>query len=175
MAIKLHNANILEQTSDALILPIDGIGPGHEGALARKFAQQFPDEWGRITSRINYPLPLGQVLTIPTESNSCFEYVIPASLLNHINEIPEMVMQNTVKEVVKHTLRKAFDINISTLSSVLLKGGWRLNTDLALMAMLEGYETMLPASKKITFEIYETNTKKYQRMKNLCDSFGWDV
>ena len=175
MPIKLHNRNILDQTKGSLIITIDGIGQGHEGMLGRSFAKLYPDEWNKITSKVKYPIPFGQIFTVPTESCSCFENIVLTSLLNHTNEISETVMRSAVKEVVRQALTKTIEMNASTLSSILLKGGWRLPTDLALMAMLDGYESMLPASKKITFEIYQTDTATYQQMLNLCDSLGWDV
>ena len=175
MAIKLYNVNILEEGSGNIIITTDGLGPEHEGALGRKLAQQFPDEWKKISSRVKYPVPFGQITSVPAPENSSFDYIHLASVLNHTSDIPETVMRNTVKDVVKQAIRKAFETKVFNLSSILLKGGWRLPTDLAIMSMLDGYEAMLPASKKITFEIYETDPAKFQRIKDLCDSLGWGV
>lgn len=106
MPIRIQNTDILANTNYIIILPIDDIGPGHEGRLGR----------------------------------------LPLSL--------------------------AAGFEIDRVTTIVLKGGWRLSLDEAFLAMLDACEAF-SGLKNINFEIFEQDQDKFNRIRGLGQSLGW--
>ena len=156
-----------------LILPVDGIGAMHEGAIGRKYIELFLEDWQYISRKIQYPIPLGTSRFVPCPQGQGYDYLLLASLLNHTEQISKSDFRGFVFNAVRQALYLANGFEIHKVASVVLLGGWRLSLDEAFLAMLDAYEQAFSFAKGLQFEIYETDDKKFQRINGLARSLGW--
>lgn len=175
MPLKLFNTDILNQPSGLIILPIDGIAAGHEGALGRNFIKLYPENWQIISQKMKYPLPLGKTECIDCTQAEGFQYVMMASMLNHTESLSRTDYKSIAYTITRYAVSFAVNNNIRRVATVLLSGGWRLSIDEAFLAMIDGYEKVNSSHKFVDFEIFELDNDKFTRIKRLAETMGFEV
>lgn len=174
MPLKIHNSDIFSQKSGLIILPIDGISPNHEGTLGRNFIKLFPESWKSVSQKVNYPIPLGKIFCCECKEPDSFEFVALASMLNHTSSNAPSSYKSIVYEITKQTVSYTINNKIARVATPILSGGWRLNIDEAFLAMIDGYEKVRLSGKLLKLEIFELNEDKFNRIKNLANSMGFE-
>lgn len=173
MPLILRHTSIFQQCNGLLILPVDGIGVGHEGALGRKYIDLFPEDWQHISQKVQYPIPLGNSKFVPYPQGRGYDYLLLVSLLNHTEQVSRSDFKGFVINAVRQAMNLADGFEIQRVASVVLRGGWRISLDEAFMAMLDAYDHTFSFAKRIQFEIHETDPAKFERIDGLARSLGW--
>ncbi|MBN2285862.1 MAG: hypothetical protein JXI43_05400 [Tissierellales bacterium] len=173
MPLEILHGNLLDASTDAIILQIDGVKRGTEGNIARSFAQKWPDAWEEIEDEIPYPLPLGRICTVEPASECGFRFVIVASTLHHQDTLSESAKKSVVRSVVQDALQAAAKHNIGSIGSGIMTGGWRLSQESAFMAMSEGYDAALRPGQNISLNIYVLDAADFQKLNDFARSLGW--
>jgi len=173
MPLEILQGNLLDASTDAIILQIDGVKRNMEGNIARSFARKWPDAWEEIEDEIPYPLSLGRICTIELSNECGFRFVIVASTLHHQDTLSEGAKKSVVRTALQNALQAAAKHNIGSIGSAIMTGGWRLSQESALMAMSEGYEGALRLGLTITLSIYILDAADFQRLNDFFRSLGW--
>ena len=146
----IKQENILEYEADALVLTFDGENAAsHRGAdfvtgnLASAFRDRWPEAWPLIEEAVHPDrglVPCGDVVSLELTEGSCaFGGVVLASTLRHHGDRSHGTMSRIVASAVEGAVRAARAEGWESLASTPMKGGPRLDTRSAFMAMVEGY------------------------------------
>lgn len=176
MELKLIYGDLFSNNSEAILLNIDGEGKseGMEGRLARHFRKIHPEIWNDILKLRPDEIALGNIFTYrPSEGiSSQYKAVILASTHNHMDDLSEKDRQDVAYTAFKKALQSAVKMNIKSLATPLLVGGWRLNADMAFMAMTNAIEE-IKGDPDLDINIYILDEKDYKRVQGLANSLGW--
>ena len=175
MSIHLINTDILTFKSDALVLTIDGTAPGMQGRIAREFQQRWPETWGNIEKSLHFPMKQDLPVFINITNHEYWKKVILLPVLNHTQLLSVDEQRTRIRHIFIRTIRQAIQQNISGMAAPVLKGGWRLSADQALLSMLDAYEACLPRSKTLKLNICINDNSIYQSLLGICTSMGWEV
>jgi len=75
MKLRIIHGSIFEQTAEALILPVDGTGPGMGGRLARAFDTLFPAAGSMVHSSAIYPVAAGDFRLLTLSAGTPFHWL----------------------------------------------------------------------------------------------------
>ena len=128
-------ANVLEIQSDALLLTIDGAKAGMEGNIARQFAKRWPEDWADMVRTLRYPVPIGRTVAVPWEGDAPWKLFLFASTLHHLDVLDDRQKAGVVSQAFIEALKLCLKHRVSSLSTAVLQGGWRLSQEQALTAM----------------------------------------
>jgi hypothetical protein len=173
MPLILHKTSVFTHCKGLLIVPVDGIGAGHEGAIGRQYIGLFPQDWKHISNKVQYPIPLGSNRFVECPQGEGYDYLLLASLLNHTGQVSKSDYKGFVFNAVRQAMNLASGFEIQRVASAVLRGGWRLSHDEAFLAMLDAYEHTFSFAKNISFEIHETDQTRFRRIQSLARSLGW--
>lgn len=134
--IEIIQGDVLSSEADAVILAIDGAKRGMEGNIARAYARRWPDAWMEIEDEIRYPIPLGRTIATHPKSESGFPLVLIASTLNHVDTLDEQGKAAIVRSALFEAIQLASRHRVSRLATAPMTGGWRLELEPALAAMM---------------------------------------
>lgn len=134
--IEIIQGDVLSSNADAVILAIDGVKRGLEGNIARSYARRWPDAWMEIEDEIRYPLRLGRTVAIRPENDSGFPLVLVASTLNHVDTLNEQGKAAIVRSALSEAIQLAIRQRVHHLATAPMTGGWRLELEPALAAMM---------------------------------------
>ncbi|SDI80564.1 hypothetical protein [Propionivibrio dicarboxylicus] len=134
MTMRIIFGNILDAEADAILLSVDGNRRGLEGNLARQFERRFPD-WGDIQRTIHSPIPLGRTVAVPWNGDCPWRVLLIASTLHHLDVLSDADKQLVVRNAFFEALVLCQRHSVATLSTTVLRGGWRLQLDQAFLAM----------------------------------------
>lgn len=129
------NANVLDVQSDALLLTIDGAKAGMEGNIARQFARRWPEDWADMVRTLRYPIPIGRTVAVPWEGDAPWKLFLFASTLHHLDVLDDGQKAGVVSQAFIEGLKLCLKHRVSSLSTPILQGGWRLSPEQALSAM----------------------------------------
>lgn len=147
--LRIIDADILDSTTDAIMLPIDGMLPANAnarlvdrslGRIARAFSTRYRDceLADEIESQIEFPVPLGSAAQLELPPGSNFRFALLLSILaHHGDHTSEAMLRTAASSALAHALRLCDSLSISTVSVPLLKGGWRISSSLAMTLMLD--------------------------------------
>ena len=139
MPLELVNGDVLAQSTDAVLLTVDGLKRGLEGNVARQFERQWPDDWQLMQRDVHYPIALGRTVAVPWDGDCPWQLVLFASTLNHLEILSNRQKLEVVRSSLSEALRLCVRHGVRSLASVVLQGGWRLNSDDALQEMRAAY------------------------------------
>jgi hypothetical protein len=115
--------------------------------------------------------PEGAAFLLPFAEATCpFRYAIVVNTLRHL---PESQHQRAVQDAVYRLVELAGGTtDIARIVTPLLKGGWRLRTDEALIAMVNGYRNALAArrsrrSSDLILELRERDPTVVNELRRL--------
>lgn len=168
--------DVLESPSDAIVLAIDGAARGMEGNVARAFARRWPDLWQEIEDEVRYPVPLGQVYEVEVagEYDCPFKVVVLAPTLHHLETLSDAGKRSVVRTALEEAIRATSRYRLSSASTTVMRGGWRLQSDSAFTAMLESLERVTPTvSEYFTLKVCTLDSAEHQRLKLCARTFGW--
>lgn len=137
--MQIVTGDILDAPADALLLTIDGARRGMEGNLARQFEKRWPEDWQDMQRDIRYPVPLGRTVAVPWEGDCPWKCVLLASTLNHLDVLSDSDKRTMVRGAFHEALVHCQRLQIKTLSTTVLRGGWRLSLENAFQPMCNAW------------------------------------
>lgn len=140
MGIEVITGDVLLSSTDALLMTVDGIKRGLEGNVARQFARQYPDDWQILQRELRYPIPLGRSVAIPWDGDCPWKLLVFSSTLHHLEILDVTQKQQVLRSALTEALRLSARFGATSLASVVLQGGWRLDPALALDEMVATYQ-----------------------------------
>ena len=173
MNLKLINSNIFSGNEESIILTIDGSRKGMEGNLVREFSKKFPEKWEEIESHITYPLSLGEIFPFVSLDDFKYKYILIASTLNHIESLDIRSLENVIMNSFSDCLKFLSGKNINSVSTVLMKGGWRLNPLNAFLSMSTAIEKNMDLILDLDINIYFNDEEEYKKISSFAGSIGW--
>jgi O-acetyl-ADP-ribose deacetylase (regulator of RNase III) len=176
MDLKIIHGDLFANSSDAILLNIDGDGKteGMEGRLARHFRKTSPELWEEIMKFRPESIGLGNIFTYRPSDDATSQYkaVIIASTHNHLDDLSEDERQAVAYTAFKRALQSAVKFKIKSLATPLLVGGWRLGVDRAFLAMTQAIEEIKGApDTEVCLYVFEED--KYRQTMGYASSLGW--
>ena len=168
MSVDIVKGNLLEGSEEGVILTVDGSARGLEGNIARAFARKYPEVWEEVEYRIENPIPLGtaKVYEIDPELECENKYCFIASTLHHIEVLDNVQKLRISGSAMWAVLSLASVKRISSVSSGILSGGWRLEIEEALDEMVKTYRAARSAFSYIPLlRVYVLGVAEFQRVK----------
>ena len=167
MRIFLHHQNVLQLTeADTLVLPVDGIGRGLEGNVARKFLKAIEyDSLDELYEKpIAYPFNGGcQWAQIEDIDETHFEYVCALGILSHQAGADH---RGFIRSALYHMFEAAEGGSVGTkLACPVLSAGWRLPAIDALYLMVAEAERFV--SDRVELHIAEIDPKRYAQFRTI--------
>ena len=146
--VEVQRADVLDAEASAILLTIDGAGPGMEGNVARAFRNRFPAVWEDLKDDISYPLPLGKAIRIGINKDaSCpFRSAIIVSTLHHREVLADRDKLQIAALALGHALSLCGQHQLASLAAPLLKGGWRISA-------VDAFDTMLRVAQRWSGQI----------------------
>ncbi len=142
MGIEIVTGNVLDTTSEAILLTIDGAKRGMEGNIARQFAKRFTDDWLDMQRVLKYPVPIGRTVVLPWDGDCPWRYILFASTLHHLDVLDDQQKLRVVHLALAEALQHCVRLHIKSLASAVLQCGWRLNFADALAQMQQTYQSV---------------------------------
>lgn len=141
MTIEYATGDVLDSKTDAILLTLDGARRGMEGNIARQFARRFPDDWQYLQRDIRYPVPIGRSIIVPWDGDCPWSHILFASTLHHLDVLDEHQKLRVIRLALTEALQLCVRHGISSLSTAVLQGGWRLSPEAALKEMESAYRS----------------------------------
>lgn len=154
MTVRLIHGDVLDATTEGLILTIDGTQKGLEGNLARAYARRWPDSFEELGYEIPYPLPLGRAVAVRIEDDSPFRVIVLASTLHHLDVLDERQKVAVTTSAYSEAIALARRFRLRSIASAVLSGGWRLPVKAALHAMLTVARPFSEQESALSVEIH---------------------
>ena len=170
MELIIQLGNVLEAEADGLIITVDGATPGLEGSVGGQFARRWPDKWDEIIGSAGFPVPLGRTVHLPAGPPMPFKFVFLASTLDHSNRAGRQAMAAYMRSALHGALQTARSLNLTTLTSPLLKGGWRMATSVAFDAMVQVSDEF--RSHDVTLTICARDAAEFDLLAGLGLGYG---
>jgi len=142
LGFELLTGNVLDTTTDALLLTIDGTQRGMEGNVARQFAKRYPEDWDLLQRDLKYPVPIGRTVAVPWDGECPWRYIVFASTLHHFGVLDNQQKLRVIRLALTESLQVCVRRRISSMSSAVLQGGWRINAQAALLEMKTTYQSV---------------------------------
>jgi len=144
-----------------------------EGNLAREFAINYPEKWNEIESFIGYPLSLGKIFPFVSLDDFKYKYIFIVSTLNHIESLNKSLLEIIIMNSLSNCLEFLSAKNVKSVSSVLMKGGWRLNPLNSFLSMSNAVEKNIDILNDLVINIYLNYEKEYLKISSFVRSIGW--
>ena len=157
MGLSLVAGDVLAATAEALVLTVDGIKRGMEGALARQFERRWPDDWTDISRTVKYPIPLGRAVGIEWDGDCPWRLIILASTLHHIEAIDDGAKRQVVRSAFGEVLQIGHRHRCRSLATTVMRGGWRLSLVDAYSSMFAAYQASTASQSSMAVQIFFVN------------------
>lgn len=154
-------------SEEAIILTIDGSAKGLEGNIARAFGRKYAEAWEELECQIEYPISLGaaKIYEIESELECNNKYCFIASTLHHVEVLDKFQKLRILGSAMRSVLSLASVKRISSISSAVLIGGWRLEIEDALNEMIKTYRVARGAfSYTPLLRVYILGATVFQRI-----------
>ena len=182
--VSIVEGDLLESTTQAIMLPIDGVLPGNAdttliqrslGRLARAFARRYPEceLVDEIDAQVTFPLVPGRVGHVELPDGSPFRVALLLSMLpHHADQTSDEAVRAAAAGAFAQALSVCDTLAVESVAVPLLKAGWRVPTGAAMSLMLKALASA-NARHSLTVEIRileEPGTAA--QMRELARSFG---
>lgn len=164
--LEIITSNILETPANALLLTIDGSKRGMEGNLARQFERRWPEDWTDMQRDIPYPIPLGRTVAVPWDGDCPWQWLLFASTLHHLDVISDYEKQSVVRNAFFEALVHCQRHRICSLATTVLRGGWRLQIELAFSAMRDAWLASHAATKGPNVKVFVMQASDHALLHN---------
>jgi len=152
--LEFVEGDVLSCPADAVVLTIDGAKKGMEGNIARSYARHWPDAWMEIEDAIRYPVPLGRCIAVASENESPFRLVLLASTLHHLDVLTDAQKAGVVRAALGDAVKLALRHRVGRLATAVMTGGWRMELEPALAAMLDILRPITPPRHALKVSIH---------------------
>lgn len=173
--IEIIQGDVLAAQADALILTIDGIKRGMEGNIARAYARRFPGAWMEIEDEINYPVPLGRTVAAHPENESGFPLVLIASTLHHLDALTGAQKAGIVRAALSDSIQLAMRHRVRRVATAPMTGGWRLELQSALEAMMDALRPVAAPDHELTVTVHLLSQTNVRMAEEIAKLRGIDV
>ena len=173
--IEIIQGDVLSSDADAVILAIDGAKRGMEGNIARAYARRWPDAWMEIEDEIRYPIRLGRTVAIHPENESGFPLVLIASTLNHVDTLDEQRKAAIVRSALSEAIQLAIRHRVRQLATAPMTGGWRLELEPALAAMMSVLKPIGVAHHTLTVVLHLLSQEHTSLATEIAVRHGIDL
>ena len=174
MSLEILQGNLIEASTDAILLTIDGTNKGnYGGSVTRGFARKWPEVWEEIEDDLPFPLPLGRIFTMEPSTDCDFDLVIVASTLHHQDTLSESAKKGVVRTAMHEAIRTTSSHKLNSIATSVMTGGWRLSQEEAFLAMSEGYESAIQTGIHIKLGIYVLDEAQFQRITSFARGLGF--
>jgi hypothetical protein len=173
ISLEIVEGDLFETACKAILLPIDGSLPANAspkliarslGRLAREFSQRNPDFLEEVESQVTFPIPLGGAVAVELGER----FVILVSMLSHL-QTDDASLKAAIARGFQSALTLCDSLKLPSLATPILKGGWRISTEVAASLMLRE----LAASRAdLRVEIRVIDQGAHLRMTELARSLG---
>lgn len=173
MTMSVVNRNILDSSAEAIILTIDGAKKGMEGNIARAFAKKYPNAWELLEYEITYPIPIGmaKIFNIEDDDDCNQKFCIIASTLHHLDVLEQSSKRNIINSALRYALTQANNHQLKSLCTTIMKGGWRLELEDALVQMITTYSSFANAYIGAPrLEVCIDNVEEYKRIATFAEA-----
>ncbi len=173
--IEIIQGDVLTSDADAVILAIDGAKRGMEGNIARAYARRWPDAWMEIEDEIRYPIRLGRTVAIHPENESGFPLVLIASTLNHVDTLDEQRKAAMVRSALSEAIQLAIGHRVRQLATAPMTGGWQLELEPALAAMMSVLKPIGVAHHTLTVVLHLLSQEHTRLATEIAVRHGIDL
>jgi hypothetical protein len=176
--IQLVEGDVLDQSADALVIPVDGtFSPRADqmarilGNIGRQFLRRFPEVelLDEIESQVDFPLALGTVAAVQL-SESPFRLAILASSLHHAGALDSSSKRASVRSCFAQGLSLAAAEGAKVLASPVLQGGWRLSPEVAFAEMV--HAAGVSQASNIEVRVCCIDSQLAERLRGIGRSLG---
>ena len=164
MPLNLLNIDVLDSRATALVITIDGQARGLRGNIAHAFIRRWPEAYEDFDSYLEFPIPLGAVRKVDEDTESPWKTILFLSTLHHLETFSADEKLNVIRVALSNALTVAVSGRLSSLSTAVLKGGWRLPLELAYEAMIETYEASEFHRQRRTLNVCSLLASEYERL-----------
>lgn len=186
MALVLELGDVLDTSTDALLLTVDGVARakpdparpirgGKEifgGNLANQFARRWPEDWEDMQLDIPFPIPIGRSVGIPWDGECPWPLVVLASTLHHVGERTDAEKLAIIRSALTEALAIVTRHNAKSLATAALKGGWRLPLADAVDAMFSAYRQAGHAAQQVTLVLRTKSQDELDLFAEIAQRHG---
>lgn len=172
MSIQVVSGNVLDCTSDALIITIDGARRGTEGNLARQFERRWPDDWADMQRIVPYPIPLGHTVLINWDGDSPWSWYLIASTLHHLHVLSDADKVSIVKRAFLDALNHCHRLKLRSVATAVMRGGWRLSSQEAFHAMLAAWHASSARHSGLHVQIFVLQESEQATLQAELSALG---
>ena len=167
MPIQLLNEDVLSVDASALLLTIDGQAKGLGGIVASAFIRNWPDAYNHCESQLEFPIPLGRAIQTTEHADSPWPSVIFLTTLNHLQILTDSEKIDVMAMAFIGALNIAVSGGMRSVSSVVLKGGWRLPQQAAFLRMVDTFQQSVFGRQGRMLNICCLNRFEYEALVGL--------
>lgn len=174
MRLELRAGNVLDASTDALLVAIDGATGGMEGNVARQFRARWGEEtWEEIEGAWELPLPLGRASLAMAPPCGRIGAVVALSMLPHDGTVPyrSPAMRSVVTSALVHAARLCALGNLRRIAGALPHGGPRLSADEAFAAVVSAIDATADLPD-LALTIWSIVPEHHEHLVALAPSFG---
>lgn len=153
MGLEVIHGDVLNSSAEALLLTIDGTKQGMEGNIARQFAKLFPEDWTYLLRDIKYPVPIGRTVAVLWDGDCQWKYLLFASTLHHVDTLDDGQKLGVIRSALAEALQLCVRLQIRSLATAVMQGGWRLSAEDALLEMGKVYRSV--GCGQVKLQIYQ--------------------
>lgn len=174
MKLKIKNESIFDNSSDGVILTIDGTSRGMGGKIARKFEELYPETWKYIESQAPYPIALGKCASIFIPSGTSFKYVFLAATLSHSPVIKGSSLRSPVLQAYSLAIVNANSYGLKSVRCGLPTGGWRIDPLNAFLVLPEVLDKTGLSTKTVELDVCIPDQKIFDSVVKFATNIGFD-
>lgn len=172
MTIQLMNENVLTTEADAILLPIDGQARELGGTVARSFSREWPEAYELFESRLRFPVALGRAIYVREDVECRWKTVIFLATLHHLQLLSDAEKSAVMASAFSWALSLGVSAGLGSISTAILRGGWRLSLRTALARMVDVYEHSEFGRQGRRLNICCLDPQEYQVMLDAFESRG---
>jgi len=167
--MRIIEADLLNSQAEALLLTIDGAARGMEGNLVRVYARRFPEDWHYIERELRFPIPLTRCVHVEWDGDAPWQHYLFASTLHHTEVYTDSEKLGIIQTAFANALNLCQRLQIRSLATAVLVGGWRNDAAQALQAMQQSW-TYHPISRTaFDCQVHVLDTAALQSVSSTGD------
>lgn len=175
MTLKILNESLFDNSSDAVILTIDGMAQGMGGKAARTFSELYPETWKYIESKIQYPITAGGYFSVLTTDGVPFKVVFLAATLTHLPNNQNNPQKSLALLAFNRVIRDATNHGLTTIRCCLPVGGWRIDPLNAFMILSQILEKNHSSTKGMELQLCILKKDEFESVRRFASNLGYEV